>query len=287
MTQLLVSTEWLAHALRLNDANARVVDVRHYLFDRDKTGESEYLKGHIPGAVFADIDTDLASPFGQGPGRHPLPRSDVFSKAMSRLGIDGNTHVVVYDDRGGATACRLWFLLRYFGHDNVSVLDGGIAQWIAENRPLEKTKTQVARKNFVVKETRKNMIVDRDVVGKLARDPKGLVIDVRVAERYEGKIEPIDPKPGHIPGAKNAPIGSNLRGGADMRFLDAGALRARFDAFGLQNADQVVSYCGSGVNAAQSVFALYLAGRTDAMLYEGSWSDWSRQDLPVATGANP
>jgi thiosulfate/3-mercaptopyruvate sulfurtransferase len=216
-----------------------------------------------------------------------MPHSHVFAEAMSRLGIDANTHVIAYDDRGGATACRLWYLLRYWGHDNVSLLDGGIAQWVAENRPLEKTVTQVARKNFVVGGPRKNMVADRELVGKLARDPKGLVLDVRVSERYEGKTEPIDPKAGHVPGAKNAPIGGNLRGGADMRFLDANALRVRFNALGLNDAEQVVSYCGSGVNAAQGVFALHLAGRTDAILYEGSWSDWSRTDLPVATGSTP
>ena len=285
MTELLVSTEWLAQ--HLNGLNVRVVDVRWYLFEKDKTGESEYLNGHIPGAVLVDMDTELSSHDRGGPGRHPMPHAHVFVEAMSRLGIDTNTHVVVYDDRGGATACRLWFLLRYFGHDNVSVLDGGIAQWSAENRPLEKTQPQVARKNFTVREIRKDMVVDRDVVGKLVRDSNALVLDVRVAERYEGKVEPIDLIAGHVPGAKNAPIGGNLRGGADMRFLDTNALRARFEKLGVNLAEQLVAYCGSGVNAAQGVFALYLAGRADAQLYEGSWSDWRRQGLPVATGPLP
>jgi thiosulfate/3-mercaptopyruvate sulfurtransferase len=285
MMQLLVSTEWLAK--HLYDANVRVVDVRWYLFEKDKTGKSEYLNGHIPGAVLADMDTDLSSHDRGGPGRHPMPHPHVFAEAMSRLGIDANTHVVAYDDRGGATAARLWFLLRYFGHDNVSLLDGGITQWNAEKRSLQQETPQIARGNFVAREPRTNMVADREAVQKLTHDPKALVIDVRVAERYEGKVEPIDPKPGHIPGAKNAPIGSNLRGNGDMRFLDVSALHARFDNLGLNQADQVVAYCGSGVNAAQAIFVLNLIGRTDAMLYEGSWSDWSRQDLPVATGPTP
>ncbi len=283
---LLVSTDWLAS--RLNDSNVRIADVRWYLFEKDKTGESEYLRGHIPGAVFIDVDTALAKHGVIGPGRHPIPDVSVFAEAMSRAGIDTNTHVVAYDDRGGATCARLWWLLRYFGHDKVSLLDGGIAQWIAEGRALQIDVPKVARKNFVAQSPRQSMVVDKLAVDALRRDPHAHVLDVRVGERYRGEIEPIDPKAGHVPGAKNAPIAGNLKSDNDLRFRTPDEIRARFEKLGIARNDQVVAYCGSGVNACQAVFALTLAGFENPLLYEGSWSDWSRDDnLPVATGAKP
>ena len=283
---LLVSTDWLAQ--HLNDSDVRIADVRWYLFDKDKTGRGEYARGHIPGAVYLDIDTDLANHDAPGPGRHPLPRPEAFAESMARAGIDAHTHVIAYDDRGGATAARLWWLLRYFGHDQVSLLDGGIAQWIAEGKPVQTETPSVARKNFIAQTPRREMVVDKAQVGKLAASSNAVVLDVRVPERYRGDIEPIDPRAGHVPGAKNAPIAGNLRGATDMRFLSSVDLRARFDRLGASNADKIVAYCGSGINACQTVFVLNLAGLDKALLYEGSWSDWSRdKDLPAATGSNP
>ena len=277
---LLVSTDWLAD--HLNDADIRVADVRWYLFERDKTGREEYLRGHIPGAVYLDVDTDLSSRFLGGPGRHPLPRADLFAAAMARAGIGAATHVIAYDDRGGATAARLWWLLRYFGHDKVALLDGGIAQWIAEGRPLETRIPQIPASSFVAR-PQPEMVANKDAVNDLRRDPRALVLDVRVPERYRGEIEPIDPRAGHVPGARNAPIGENLQSASDLRFRSPEELRARFENLGARQVECIVAYCGSGVNACQSVFALHLAGFTNALLYEGSWSDWSRDaSLPLA-----
>lgn len=283
---MLVTTDWLA--LHLNDSNVRVVDVRWYLFDKDKTGQSEYARGHIPGAVFVDLETALAKHDVIGPGRHPIPDAQEFAKAMSNAGIDAHTHVIGYDDRGGASCARLWWLLRYFGHDKVSLLDGGIAQWVAEGRPLETRVPSVPRKNFVAQPPRQHMVVGKLAVDSLRRDPRVHIFDVRVGERYRGEIEPIDPKAGHIPGAKNAPIADNLRSATDLRFLSPDEIRVRFEKLGAHPGDPVVAYCGSGINACQTVFALTLAGFQNVLLYEGSWSDWSRDDnLPVMTGPNP
>ena len=280
----LVSTDWLA--AHLNDPNLRIVDVRWYLFEKDKTGLGEYLNGHIPGAVFLDIETALAAPRGQGPGRHPLPKPEVFAEAASRAGISPDTHVIAYDDAGGGNAARVWWLLRYFGHDQVSLLDGGITQWIAEKRPLETTVPAFPPSSFVP-HPRPEMVVNLQAVDAYRSDPKALILDVRVPERYEGKIEPIDPRAGHVPGAKNAPIGGNLKSADDPRFRTSEELRHRFEKFGADRAEKIVCYCGSGVNACQSVFALNLAGFA-SLLYEGSWSDWSSNpDCPAATGPNP
>ncbi len=282
---MLVSTDWLA--AHLNDPDVRVADVRWYLFEKDKTGREEYFRGHIPGAVFLDVDSDLASHYAGGPGRHPLPRPDLFAESMLRTGIGANTHVVAYDDCGGATSARLWWLLRYFGHDQVSLLDGGITQWIAEGRPLQKEIPSVPRAEFVAC-PHPEMMVGKERVNVLRNDPHALVLDVRVPERYHGEIEPIDPRAGHVPGAKNVPLAGNLHSANDWRFLAPIDLHARFDRLGASVAEQIVAYCGSGINACQTVFALKLAGFDHALLYEGSWSDWSRDpELPAAVGPNP
>lgn len=284
-TPLLVSTDWLA--AHLNDPDVRVADVRWYLFDKDKTGRGEYARGHIPGAVYLDIDIDLADHDALGPGRHPLPRPEAFAESMARAGIGANTHVIAYDDRGGATAARLWWLLRYFGHGNVSLLDGGIAQWLAEGRSLQKEIPSVARAEFIA-HPHPEMAANKEIIKSMQNNSRALILDVRVAERYEGKVEPIDPRAGHVPGAKNAPIAGNLHSDTDFRFLSHDDLRARYDRLGASDADEIAAYCGSGVNAAQAVFALHLAGFDRVKLYEGSWSDWSRdKDLPAAVGQEP
>jgi thiosulfate/3-mercaptopyruvate sulfurtransferase len=278
---LLVSTEWLAD--RLGDPTIRIADVRWYLLKPDQ-GREEYLQGHIPGALFFHVDHDLALPPYQGPGRHPLPTAEVFAETASRAGIGRETHVVAYDSTGGATAARLWWLLRYFGHDKVSLLDGGITRWTAEGRALQKEIRHFPRANFTAKPQR-DWVVDQAMVDALRKDHATLLLDARVAERYEGKTEPIDARPGHIPGAKNAPLAANLHGPDDPRLLDPGELRERFGQLGADRAEKIVAYCGSGVNACLNIFALELAGYKGALLYEGSWSDWSRNpDLPAAKG---
>jgi thiosulfate/3-mercaptopyruvate sulfurtransferase len=280
----LVSTEWLA--AHLGDPNLRIVDVRWYLFEQDKTGHQEYLRGHIPGAVFLDLDKDLSAPPGEGPGRHPLPRAEEFAQVASRSGIGPETHVIAYDDAGGATAARLWWLIRYFGHANVSLLDGGIAQWKAEGRSLETEVPQVPAATFVP-HPNPALVVDQATVDAMRNDPKALVLDVRVPERYQGKVEPIDPRAGHIPGARNVPLATNLRSAGDTRFRERSELKREYESMGADRAEKIVCYCGSGVNACQTVFALNVAGFT-ALLYEGSWSDWSSNpERPAGTGPNP
>jgi thiosulfate/3-mercaptopyruvate sulfurtransferase len=283
-TPLLVSTAWLAD--HLNDPQIRIADVRWYLFEKDMLGSVEYAKGHIPGAVFIDLDTELANPPLDGPGRHPIPRAEIFAAAMARAGVDTNTHVVCYDDRGGAMAARLWWLLRYFGHSAVSMLDGGITQWLAENRPVTSVVPQIARTNFAPR-PHPAMVVNREQVRAMANHPRELVLDVRVHERYTGKIEPIDPRAGHVPGAKNAPLAGNVQMPDNFCYRSPAELRALYAALGADEAERIAAYCGSGVNACQAVFALTLAGYPNVLLYEGSWSDWSRSELPAAVGENP
>jgi thiosulfate/3-mercaptopyruvate sulfurtransferase len=192
--------------------------------------------------------------------------------------------VIAYDAQGGGTAARLWWLLRYFGHANVSLLDGGIPRWVAEGRALQVQVPSVPRADFTA-QPRPNWVVDQKAVDALRKNSGALLLDSRLAERYEGKTEPIDARAGHIPGAKNAPIAGNLRGATDPRFLERAQLRARFSEMGADRAEPIVAYCGSGVNACQNIFALELAGFSDALLYEGSWSDWSKNpDLPASTG---
>ncbi len=279
---MLVSTDWLAQ--HLNDPNVRIADVRWYLFDKDKTGQAEYARGHIPGAVFFELEADLSSPRDPGGARHPLPTSEQFAEVASRAGIAPQTHVIVYDDRGAASAARLWWLLTYFGHANVAVLDGGIAQWIAEGRALQTDVPQFARTSFIA-QPHPAMVVDRATVNRWRTDPRALILDVRVGERYRGEVEPIDPRAGHVPGAKNAPLANSVRGGEDWRFCDVNELRAWYTSLGAREAERIIAYCGSGVNASQAVFTLNLAGFDQVQLYAGSWSDWCGDPgLPVATG---
>jgi thiosulfate/3-mercaptopyruvate sulfurtransferase len=285
MPSSLATTEWLA--AHLHDPDLRVIDVRWYLLNKDKQGREEYLRGHIPGAVFMDIETDLSAPRLHGPGRHPLPPPSAFAESASRAGIGPGTFVVAYDDTGGATAARLWWLLRYFGHERVSLLDGGISRWIAEGRPLKTGEVTVARAEFVPF-PHPEWVVDQKTVDRLRRDPTALILDARAAERYEGKTEPVDPKAGHIPGAKSAPFSGNLRSPGDPRLKEPSALKERFGQLGADQAQAIVTYCGSGVNACLNILALQLAGYGNPLLYEGSWSDWSRNpDRPVAVGPNP
>jgi len=281
---LLVSTDWLSR--QAGDPRLRIADVRWSLLEKDK-GRIAYLQGHIPGAVFMDVDGDLASPRGQGPGRHPLPRPETFAASMSRAGIGEGTHVVAHDFGDGSTAARLWWLLRYFGHERVSLLDGGFARWIAEGRPVEALVPSYPPSEFAA-EPRAGMLVDAGSVEGRRADPGTLILDSRMAERYEGKVEPIDPVAGHIPGARNRPYPANVRSAQDPCFLEPAKLREQFMQLGAGRAGQVIAYCGSGVNACQNLFALQLAGFEPGLLYEGSWSDWcSIPTRAMSTGAEP
>jgi thiosulfate/3-mercaptopyruvate sulfurtransferase len=281
---LLVTCEWLAR--RQSHPDLRVADVRWSLADKDK-GRREYREAHIPGAVFLDVDADLAAPRGSGPGRHPLPTPESFAAAMSGAGIGPRTHVVAYDFGDGSTAARLWWLLHYFGHEQVSLLDGGMARWVVEGHPVESREPTHAPAAFTAK-PRQAKVVDAAAIERMRADPRALVLDVRMAERYEGRREPVDPVAGHIPGARNRPYPANVRSAEDPRFLAPGELREAFERLGAERVGRIACYCGSGVNACQTIFALDLAGFPDALLYEGSWSDWcSVPTRAMATGPQP
>jgi thiosulfate/3-mercaptopyruvate sulfurtransferase len=211
---------------------------------------------------------------------------------MARAGVGPETHVVAYDDAGGSIAARLWWLLRHFGHPLVSVLDGGITRWVAEGRPVVRDVPEPPPGAFVPRPA-EGQVADRDEVRRLSRDPGAVVLDARAPERYEGRVEPVDPRAGHVPGAVSAPFAANLvpgaaGGGGGGRFKAPPELRAQYAALGVAPGREVVVYCGSGVTACHDLLALHLAGIRHARLYEGSWSDWSADPtLPVATGPDP
>jgi thiosulfate/3-mercaptopyruvate sulfurtransferase len=277
----LVDTAWLAS--HLGDPTVRVADVRWYL--SGKRGADEYARGHLPGAVFVDLDHDLATHGAAGPGRHPLPSAAAFAEVLARLGIGRETTVVAYDDAGGAIASRLWWLLRYFGHGGGRVLDGGINAWIAEGRPLSTESPSIAPAARLDLTPGGAAVVDKAAVDRLRHEPDVVLLDARARPRFEGQSEPVDARPGHIPGARSAPFVENLASPTGP-MLPPEALADRYRALGALSAKRVVCYCGSGVSACHDLLALALLGRSDAELYEGSWSDWARDaSLPAATGA--
>jgi thiosulfate/3-mercaptopyruvate sulfurtransferase len=278
-----VSTAWLARAIESGQPGGlRVVDVRYYL-DPTRKGRNAYRAGHVPGALFLDMDLDLSAPGGGrglAAGRHPWPSEEKVARVMSAAGIGPGLRVVAYDDASGSTAARVWYLLRAHGHDDVAVLDGGIARWQAEGRPLATDEPRVEPAAFVAR-LRPGFVVSK---AEVIRDHvRRLMLDARVAPRFRGETEPIDPRAGHVPGARNAPWTDNLTNDAVPVFRSAGELRALFEALGAGREEPVV-YCGSGVTACHDLLALHLAGLRGT-LYAGSWSEWSSDpELPAATG---
>ncbi|WP_083999289.1 sulfurtransferase [Actinomadura kijaniata] len=253
-----------------------LLDVRWHL--AGPPGIESYRKGHLPGAVFVDLDRDVAGPPGPG-GRHPLPAAADFERAMRRAGVRADHPVVVYDDADSTAAARLWWTLRYFGHPRVRVLDGGHRAWTEAGRPETTEEPPVEPGDFTARPGRLPVL---DAEGAAALAGAGVLLDARAAERYRGETEPIDPVAGHIPGAVNAPTLGNV--GVDGRFLPADLLRERFAKLGATDAVDVGAYCGSGVTAAHEILALTLAG-VPAALYVGSWSNWVADPAnPVATG---
>jgi thiosulfate/3-mercaptopyruvate sulfurtransferase len=277
----LVSVEWLKEHLR--DPDVTVIDFRWYLAGRaqgalpDRKGRAEYQRGHIPGAVFVDLEAVTGGPSKTNRGRHPLPANWQLQDEMQKAGVEETTKVVVYDDAGGSVAARLWFLLGWFGHGAQAVLDGGLQAW---DGPLATGDQSVARGAFRSKPPDRSSILEFDAVQHLEGVP---LLDARAGERYRGEMEPVDPKAGHIPGALSAPWQENL--GPDGRFKSPAELRERFAELGAQ--DGAVLYCGSGVTATHDLLAMEIAGLRGGRLYAGSWSDWSNRDAPVATGKDP
>lgn len=272
----------LMSVAELNDrmnSGARTVllDVRWAL--GDPCGHEHYLAGHIPGAVYVDMDTELATHGEPREGRHPLPAEENFAASVHRWGINAQDTVVVYDDAGATAAARAWWLLGYAGLPEIHLLDGGLAAWRAAHLPLAQGEEKAVPGDAVVRFGKKGTT---DADGAAGWD--GILLDARAGERYRGEAELIDPKAGHIPGALSAPTSENLA--ADKTFLPAEELRARFVALGLAPETAVAVYCGSGVSAAHQIAALEIAGFS-AALYPGSWSAWSNQpERPVELGAS-
>ncbi|MGW4368682.1 sulfurtransferase [Nocardia takedensis] len=256
------------------DVSVRLLDVRWALGDPD--GPQHYLDGHIPGAIFVDLETELAAPPAPALGRHPLPDPDRLQRCARSWGIRTGDTVVVYDAIGGMSAARAWWLLRWAGVVDVRILDGGLPAWIAAGGPLATGAEPDPEPGDVDLRPGQLPVVDADAVASW----DGVLLDARAAERYRGEVEPVDPRAGHIPGALSAPTAANLD--ADGRFRAADALRERFAAYG---SGPIAVYCGSGVTAAHQIAALASIG-VEAALYPGSWSQWSNDpDRPVATGA--
>ena len=264
---------------KLGDPHVRVADVRWFLGEPDR-GRRAYEDGHIPGATYVDLDHDLAAP--SGPGRHPLPDPAVFASRMGELGFGSDDLVVAYDDAFGTIAARLWWMLDNLGHERVAVLDGGLKAWRDAGLPIETgVGGATAPREMRLGATWSGTVDAEALAGRL--DDVSL-LDARVAERYRGDIEPVDPKAGHIPSAVNAPARIALA--EDGRFLAPDDLAARLRSVAPAEGD-VVASCGSGVTACHTILAFRVAGLTDPILYPGSFSDWSRSDRPVSTGDEP
>jgi thiosulfate/3-mercaptopyruvate sulfurtransferase len=264
--------------------DARVLDVRYVLGRSD--GHAQYLAGHVPDAVFVDLDTDLADPVGDGSrGRHPLPDLERFAGAMRRCGVTRDRPVVVYDDWNGAAATRAWWLLTHCGHPDVRVLDGGWQAYLAGGGPIEAGEVVPAPGDF---RAEPGQLAVLDAAGADRTAHHGVLVDVRAPERYRGETEPLDPVAGHIPGAVNVPFTeANLVAGAEgptgFRGLDD--TQRVYERAGVRAGRDVGVYCGSGVTATHTVFTLHRLG-IPAALYPGSWSEWVADPArPVATGA--
>ena len=275
---LLISPRALARELA-GDVVPVLIDARWRL--GGPPGAASYQAAHLPGAVFVDLDRDLAGPPGAG-GRHPLPDAASFQAAMRRAGVSARRPVVAYDDGDGVAASRAWWTLRYFGHEQVRVLDGGFSAWTAAGLPVTAGGPAASSGDFTAVPGGMP-VLDAGGAAVLARS--GVLLDVRTAERYRGETEPVDPVAGHIPGALSSPVTGSMTDGG--RFRSPAELAERFAALGAVTGRPAGAYCGSGVTAAREVLALALAG-VPAALSVGSWSGWiTDPGRPVATGGDP
>lgn len=271
-------------APHLHDASWVILDCRHDLA-APEAGAAAYAAGHIPGAQFAHLDRDLSDkspgPDGAFRGRHPLPERNAFIDTLRRWGVNHGSQVVAYDAHGGMFAARLWWMLRWVGHEAVAVLDGGLQAWQAQGLPLSTEKVTRPRGNVGPGNALTTTISADEILENL-RNPVRTLVDARAPDRFRGENETLDPVGGHIPGAKNRFFKNNLQD--DGRFKPAEQLRAEFGAL-IDKPSAAVMQCGSGVTACHNLLALEVAGLTGAALYPGSWSEWcANPDRPVATG---
>jgi thiosulfate/3-mercaptopyruvate sulfurtransferase len=274
----LVSTEWLAGEIGASDL--RIVDCTRHLPAAGRDPLAEYEAGHIPTAVFMDL-ADLVD--SSAPIENTLPPAEKFASRMQSLGLGDGSRIVLYDDSAVKTAARAWFMLKMFGAHDVAILDGGIAKWKAEGRPLAQGKENLRHRHFTVWQDDKDVRSKADMLANLHSKAEQ-VLDARGAKRWSG--EEADPRPniakGHIPGSLNLPYTELFN--PDGTFKDKPALKAAFEAAGVDLAKPVVTTCGSGVTASVLLFAMNLLGKTDTALYDGSWSEWGADpDTPKAT----
>jgi thiosulfate/3-mercaptopyruvate sulfurtransferase len=235
-------------------------------------GIDSYTEGHIENAIFVDVDTDLASEKQQGTGRHPLPKVETFCDKLSHWGMDNNKQVVIYDDAGGAFAGRMWWMLRWLGHEDVAVLDGGLNSWVKNGNKLITSPT-LFKKSYFEPTINNEMIATLRDVENAQHVLNTILLDARSKERYEGISDPVDPIAGHVPGAISHPLGTNLdRTG---KFKDKEELKHNFDKISHDLKEkEIISMCGSGITACHNILALEIAGIKNAKLYVGSWSEW-------------
>jgi thiosulfate/3-mercaptopyruvate sulfurtransferase len=279
---LISPAELLPH---VTDPDWVIMDCRADLTNR-AAGRQIYEQGHLPGALYAHLERDLSGPIIAGQtGRHPLPDMNTFIATLSNWGIDSHIQVVVYDDKGGAFAARLWWMLQLLGHEAVAVLDGGWPRWVRQGHPTTIDETPRAPRNFISPRLRPELLVTLDDVRNYyMQRPDYRLFDSRSADRYRGENETLDPVAGHIPGAISAPFADNLMPNGEFRPIEQ--LHARFTAlFADVPVEQTIFYCGSGVTAAHNVLAVAHAGLGLPRLYAGSWSEWITQpNCPIATG---
>ncbi|MCU1668407.1 MAG: putative thiosulfate sulfurtransferase sseB [Blastococcus sp.] len=279
MTVLIAAAELADQLAR--GGRVRLLDVRWALGDAH--GRKKYLAGHLPGAVFVDLETELADPPSAAAGRHPMPSLQRLQSAARRWGIRDGDAVVAYDATGGLAAARAWWLLRWAGLSDVRIMDGGLDAWLRVGGPLE-TGDVVPESGDVTLTGGGMPVLSIEEAAQLPATG-GLLLDARAGERYRGEVEPVDPRAGHVPGAVSAPTTENL--GADGTFRPAEDLRERFTVLGVEAGQPVGVYCGSGVTAAHEVAAMAVAG-VEAALWPGSWSQWSSDpSRPAVTGRDP
>jgi thiosulfate/3-mercaptopyruvate sulfurtransferase len=282
-TGTLIDAEQLAQ--ELGDPRLKLFDCRFDLA-APASGREAYGQGHLPGATYADLNRDLAAPVTATSGRHPLPAPELFAERLRAWRVNADSRVVAYDADTGMYAARLWWMLRWLGHDDVAVLDGGMRRWLELGLPLTKTVPAPSIGDFVAR-PRPWFAVDAAEVLQASGDPNLRILDARAPERYRGEVEPIDAVAGHVPGARNHPYASSLAPGG--RFLPPEELRRSLTASldGLA-ADRAIAMCGSGVSACHLLLALEHAGLHGARLYPGSWSEWSSDPArPVGRGPGP
>jgi thiosulfate/3-mercaptopyruvate sulfurtransferase len=267
----------VSHLMRLAaGSDCRVVDCRFNLLQPEK-GRQDYLNGHIPGAVFADLDRDLAGTVTADSGRHPLPAVDDFAACIRNWGISNETQVVVYDGGNGAIAARLWWMLRWLGHENVALLDGGLGAWLAAGGELESHEPDIAVAKFNPHPDQSLIATTEEISAGVAGGMEFNLLDARDAVRFAGQSEPIDPVAGHIPGAINLPLTENI--GADGLWRPASDLRQVWqEALAGKERLPLTAMCGSGVTACHLVLSAQIAGLPEPKVYVGSWSEWIRDD---------